>query len=127
MISYLKNNILNFIIGAIIGIPVSLYATHEQQSTVPRYIESRSYSEMYILQQWHLKNIGLNINFQSHEMTDEELVEEAYYDSLELLAMCVEAEAGNQGLIGKRYVVDVILNRVDDEDYPDNIVDVIMQ
>ena len=30
--------------------------------------------------------------------TDEELEEELYYDSLELLAICVEAEAGNQPL-----------------------------
>ncbi len=59
------------------------------------------------------------------EMSEEELEEETYYDSLELLALCVEAEAGNQSLIGKRMVVDVILNRVDDPEWPDNIVDVI--
>lgn len=41
------------------------------------------------------------------------------------LARCVEAEAGNQGLLGKRYVVDVILNRVDDERFPDTIRGVI--
>lgn len=59
--------------------------------------------------------------------TPEELEEEMYYDSLELLAMCVEAEAGNQGLLGKRLVVDVVLNRVNDKDFPDNITDVITQ
>lgn len=48
------------------------------------------------------------------EMTPEQLAEEVYYDDLELLALCVEAEAGNQGLEGKRLVVDVVLNRVDD-------------
>lgn len=56
----------------------------------------------------------------------EELEEEMYYDSLELLAVCVEAEAGNQGLDGKRMVVDVILNRVDHPDWPDSITGVIM-
>ena len=64
---------------------------------------------------------------ECYEMTEEDLAEEAYFDSLELLALCVEAEAGNQGLIGKKYVASVILNRVDDEDFPDNITDVIMQ
>lgn len=49
------------------------------------------------------------------EMTPEQLAEESYYDDLELLAICVEAEAGNQGLEGKRLVVDVVLNRVDDD------------
>ncbi len=56
----------------------------------------------------------------------EELEEEMYYDSLELLALCVEAEAGNQSLDGKRMVVDVILNRVDHPDWPDSITEVIM-
>lgn len=61
------------------------------------------------------------------EMTAVDIEEEMYYDSLELLAICVEAEAGNQGLEGKRMVTDVILNRVDDVDWPDDIVGVISQ
>lgn len=52
---------------------------------------------------------------------------EEYYDSLGLLAACVEAEAGNQSLLGKRLVVDVVLNRVDDPDWPDTIEGVITQ
>lgn len=59
--------------------------------------------------------------------TEEELTEELYCDSLELLAICVQAEAGNQPLIGRRMVVDVILNRVDDPDWPDTIEGVITQ
>lgn len=58
-------------------------------------------------------------------MTEDELAEEEYYDSLEMLAICVEAEAGNQDLLGKRLVADVILNRVDSERFPDDIVSVI--
>ena len=61
------------------------------------------------------------------EMTQEMIDEEMYYDSLELLAICVEAEAANQGLEGKRLVADVILNRVDSPLFPDNITDVITQ
>lgn len=53
--------------------------------------------------------------------------EEDTVDELELLAICVEAEAGNQGLTGKRMVADVILNRVDDPDFPDSIEGVISQ
>ena len=59
--------------------------------------------------------------------TEDELAEELYCDSLELLAICVQAEAGNQPLIGRRMVVDVILNRVDDKDWPDTIEGVITQ
>lgn len=46
---------------------------------------------------------------------------------IEELAHLVRCEAGNQSLMGKRAVVDVVLNRVDSEDFPDNIHDVIYQ
>lgn len=58
-------------------------------------------------------------------MTEEQLAEEEYYDSLEILAICVEAEAGNQGLMGKRLVADVILNRVESSKFPNDINSVI--
>ena len=57
--------------------------------------------------------------------SEQDIAEEIYFDSLEYLTCCVEAEAGNQGLTGKRLVCDVILNRVDSKDFPDNIFDVI--
>ena len=59
--------------------------------------------------------------------SEQDIAEEIYYDSLEYLACCVEAEAEDQGLMGKRLVCDVILNRVDSKDFPDNIFDVINQ
>lgn len=46
---------------------------------------------------------------------------------LEILAQLVQAEAGNQNIKGKRLVVDVVLNRVDSEDFPDTIEEVIFQ
>lgn len=57
----------------------------------------------------------------------DELEDEAEADELELLAICVEAEAGNQELEGRRLVADVILNRVDDPDFPNTIEGVISQ
>lgn len=62
-----------------------------------------------------------------HQYTEEEMQEQQYFDSLEMLAICVEAEAGNQDLIGKRLVVDVILNRVDSDEFPNDIESVITQ
>ena len=59
--------------------------------------------------------------------TDEELQAELYFDSLELMAICVMAEAGNQGIDGMRMVCDVILNRVDSPDFPNTIEGVITQ
>ena len=60
-------------------------------------------------------------------LTKEDIQAEAYYDSLEYLAACVEAEAGNQGYTGKRLVACVIHNRVDAEGFPDSIEEVINQ
>ena len=52
---------------------------------------------------------------------------EAGMSDLDLIAACVEAEAGNQDLTGKRLVADVILNRVDDKNFPDTVEGVISQ
>ena len=47
------------------------------------------------------------------------------YSEQELLARVVEAEAGNQGIIGKRLVVAVIYNRVESEKFPNTVYDVL--
>ena len=59
-------------------------------------------------------------DWQSHQ-------EELYLDSLELLALMVEAEAGDQPIEGKKLVVDVVLNRIDSPDFPNSIEEVITQ
>ncbi len=74
---------------------------------------------------WADKVINANAREETPDTYQDELEEERYYDSLEILAVCVEAEAGNQSLDGKRMVVDVILNRVDHPDWPDSIEGVI--
>ena len=61
-----------------------------------------------------------------HQVTDD-IAEEEYYDSLEYLACCIQAEAGTQSLEGKKLVCDVILNRVDSPDFPGSIREVIDQ
>lgn len=48
-------------------------------------------------------------------------------DEMELLAKLVHAEAGNQDQVGKRLVVDVVLNRMLDKSFPDTIGGVIYQ
>lgn len=47
------------------------------------------------------------------------------YSEQELLARVVEAEAGNQGLYGKRLVVAVIYNRVESDKFPNTIYEVL--
>lgn len=55
------------------------------------------------------------------------IAEEIHEDELQMLAILVMAEAGNQDFKGKRLVVDVVLNRVDDSRWPDTISEVINQ
>lgn len=74
---------------------------------------------------WIDQEISADAQPGNCRVSEEDLKEEMYYDSLELLAVCVEAEAGNQSLDGKRMVADVILNRVDHPDWPDSITEVI--
>lgn len=129
MISYLRKNLISIMIGCIIGLPFSLYAVSEREPPAISHMcyNAEIFSQLGEKEKVITYNEELNINIQSCEVTKEELEEEAYYDSLELLALCVEAEAENQGLLGKKYVVDVVLNRVDDEDFPDDITGVILQ
>lgn len=58
------------------------------------------------------------------EETKDELEAELWTDSLEYLACCVEAEAGNQSESGKRLVCDTVLNRFDSGKY-ETLYDVI--
>lgn len=48
-------------------------------------------------------------------------------DSLKLLATVVMAEAENQSIGGKRLVVDVVLNRMTSDNFPDTIKEVLRQ
>ena len=63
----------------------------------------------------------------SEDPTEEEIEEEIRFGEMELIAQLVMAEAGNQDLRGKRYVADVILNRVDSDIFPDTVEEVIFQ
>ena len=68
-------------------------------------------------------------NYIRQQMIEEqeEILTEIYYGELELVALLVQAEAGNQDELGKRYVADVVFNRVESEDFPDTIEEVIYQ
>lgn len=76
-----------------------------------------------------------NIQTAQEEMYRLEMLEEQqahveennrrYAAELEVLAKCVEAEAGNQSIDVKRAVISAILNRTEDADWPDTISEVI--
>lgn len=127
MKNYLKKNLFSFLIGCAIGIPFSLYAVnHREPARIPVYYDPGLF-EQFSMEPEQAEPIEPEEIIESYDLIPDDLELEYYYDSLELLACCVEAEAGNQGLYGKKLVTDVVLNRVDSPDFPDNITDVILQ
>ena len=57
--------------------------------------------------------------------TKNEVLKEVSMDDKELLYRLVTREAGNQDTYGMRLIVDVVLNRVNDDRFPGNIKDVL--
>ena len=54
-------------------------------------------------------------------------VEEVTYEDAQRLMKLAQAEAGNQGIAGMSYVMRVVLNRVNDDDFPNTVKEVIEQ
>ena len=54
-------------------------------------------------------------------------VNEFTYEEAQELMRIAWCEAGNQGIDGQRMIMCVVINRVNDPDFPDNIHDVIYQ
>jgi N-acetylmuramoyl-L-alanine amidase len=52
---------------------------------------------------------------------------EIAYEDAQALMKVAQAEAGNQGIDGMALVMQTVLNRVESDDYPDTVYDVIAQ
>jgi len=116
----MKRNMVWLLLGCALGLPVSVYAVSQQYRQTPEVY----YAPELFAEEEETEPVT---EWEIYEPTPEELEEELYYDSLELLATLVYVEAGNQDMDGKRLVADVVLNRVDSEDFPDDIESVIYQ
>jgi len=67
------------------------------------------------------------LSHSDYKEEQEEIRNEIFYGELEEVALIVQAESGNQDELGQRYVADCVLNRVNDEAFPDVIHEVIYQ
>lgn len=61
------------------------------------------------------------------EPTEEKWIYPISEDEINLIALVTMAEAEGETELGKRLVIDTILNRVDNPHYPDNVTDVIYE
>ena len=59
-----------------------------------------------------------NYSFMDNNISAEEII---------MMAQCVISEAGNQSDLGKRYVIDTILNRKKSSKYPDTVTEILTQ
>ena len=66
------------------------------------------------------------INSRAYERQCPKPIEMSYEEAQELMKIAF-CEAGNQGIDGQRFVMSVIINRVNSPDYPDSIHEVIYQ
>lgn len=88
-------------------------------------------SEVHIKEQ-KIKEYKRELNGSSIQLTHEakiNIVESCQQitPNIDYFAKCVMAEAGNQDEMGKRLVIDVIINRINNENFPNTVEDVINQ
>ena len=63
-------------------------------------------------------SLVVSVNVFGYEYTDEDI---------KLIARITQHEAGNQSELGQRLVIDTILNRLDSDEFPNTVADVINQ
>lgn len=123
----IQENIISFVIGIAIGLPISIYAVNHRTPAADLRPDPEIYPVVIIGEdnveaEPTSESVELFIHTQNVDcfryLTPEEYT---------VLAHCVEAEAGNQDVYGRQLVVDVVFNRVDSDEFPDNVIDVIYQ
>lgn len=104
-----------------------MVSAHESKSTY----EPVAVNTIHSVQESDISETVTVIPMVAEEVSvepEEELAEPlATQEEIELLALCVMAEAEGECEYGQRLVIDVVLNRVDDPHFPDTIYDVIYQ
>lgn len=123
----MKNRILTILITVCIAVPVSVctYCAHQRDQTE----QDIDFEQYYVVDDFDIEAAVFGVDsgtdfvpgFYEISPVDE------YFETLELMARCMEAEAGNQGYEGKRLVAAVILNRVNHPNFPDTVRGVITQ
>ena len=136
MTDKVKRNVISAVIGGVLGLVLGVTSVHCQEQ---RREEEREWIRQYMMEQRvtalpiaGVEDVTMTTVSGAMEEEQEELLaphnifgidEYEYY----LLSHVIEAEAGNQGIDGKRLVVDVIFNRVMSDQFPNSVEEVLMQ
>ena len=136
MTDKVKQNVISAVIGGVLGLALGITSVHYQEQ---RREEEREWIKQYMMEQRvttlpvaGIEEVMMTTVSEATEEEQEELLapydifgidEYEYY----LLSHIVEAEAGNQGIDGKRLVVDVVFNRVMSDQFPNSVEEVLTQ
>ena len=136
MTDKVKRNVISAVIGGMLGLALGITSVHYQEQ---RREEEREWIRQCMVEQrvttlpvTGIEEVMTTTASEAMEEEQEELLapydvfgidEYEYY----LLSHVVEAEAGNQGIDGKRLVVDVVFNRVMSDQFPNSVEEVLMQ
>ena len=136
MTDKVKQNVISAVIGGVLGLALGITSVHYQEQ---RREEEREWTKQYMMEQRvttlpvaGIEEVMMTTVSEATEEEQEELLapydifgidEYEYY----LLSHIVEAEAGNQGIDGKRLVVDVVFNRVMSDQFPNSVEEVLTQ
>lgn len=99
----------------LISLPVTPMKTDEESTVMDTTISVNSISVDFV-EDVHYEP---QQSYADVHIEEVEMGVEIWHDSLEYIACCVEAEAGNQSELGKRLVCDVIINRYNSGGYKD--------
>lgn len=136
MTDKVKQNVISAVIGGVLGLALGVTSVHYQEQ---RREEEREWIKQYMMEQRvtilpvaGIEEVMMITTSEAMEEEQEELL--APYDIFDideyeyyLLSHVVEAEAGNQGIDGKRLVVDVVFNRVMSDQFPNSVEEVLTQ
>ena len=136
MTDKVKQNVISAVIGGVLGLALGVTSVHYQEQ---RREEEREWIKQYMMEQRvttlpvaGIEEVMMTTTSEAMEEEQEELLapydifgidEYEYY----LLSHIVEAEARNQGIDGKRLVVDVVFNRVMSDQFPNSVEEVLTQ
>ena len=122
----IEENIISALIGIAIGLPISIYAVNHRSPAADLRPDPEIYP-VVIIGEDNVGTTSESVEMFSHTQNIDKCFRYLTPEEYDVLARCVEAEAGNQDLLGRQLVVDVVFNRVDSPDFPDNVIDVIYQ
>lgn len=122
----MQSKILAMVLAAFLFIP-SVTETISVESSITNYepIENYGFSPIYYEYEEEVTVIEHEVELVAEPIPEYPLTEE----EIELLALVTMAEAEGESELGKRLVIDTILNRVDHEYsyWPDTVTEVIYQ